>query len=144
MKSKIKTYCDNAISPKWLIRLSKKGLVELCYVPYENRTKRLRQVEPSLVEYNQAGFTYNEPNVTYDSFPSNKLELIQKIVGKDKDFDIRHLDAAYKNKCECFITSDKGDLIANGKREMLEDLLSIKIFHQHEENLFKQFYKLKD
>ena len=137
----IKIYCDNGVTPKWLKKLKRKGQVELCYVPYENRASIPKQVEPSLVEYNQAGFTYNEPSVTYNSSPSDKYGSILQIVGGDKDFDVRHMDAAFKNKCVAFITSDKRAFINNKRREKLEKLLGIKIFHQQEENKFLDNFK---
>ena len=149
MQNKIKVYCDNTTAPGWLIKLKDKSLVVLYYLPFENvhkkKQKKFEPIDPSGLTYNQSNFTYNHPGVTFNSASAELYKKIEKILGSDMEFDIKHLDSAYKNKCDCFITADKDEFIEGNdgkRREQLEKLLSIKIFHQQEEDKFKSFYKL--
>lgn len=64
-----------------------------------------------------------------DFYSSNILNDIIKIIGIQNKIDAYHLDSAYKNNCDIFLTSDNDDIYS--KKELLEPLLSIKIFLPH-------------
>lgn len=134
---KIKVYCDNANFPSWLKKLRQRKLVEIFYCPYETRTRKLTQGRPSVVKYD-GHFCYDDPYLKYDSPVSNKYSEIKKIVGSQNEMDVINLDAAYINKCDAFITSDKKHLIGqeNEIRDKIETLLELKIYYQDERGRF--------
>lgn len=52
---------------------------------------------------------------------------IREIVGGHNEFDVRHIDSAYKTGCKYFFTRDKGDILRH--RTKLNELLGIRFFH---------------
>ena len=78
--------------------------------------------------WSEADFTYNE---TFPSEKFNEIITTLKGLGAKTDIDAKHLDTAYKNNCQIFLTRDKGHII--NKRANLEKLLNLKIFHPTEE-----------
>jgi len=81
-------------------------------------------------------------NYTWETIPaerwsdfsgSDKYEAIVSVLGlANKRIDILHLDSAFKNGCEVFITNDKKDIWI--KRTELEPLLNMRIFSVDEIN----------
>lgn len=78
--------------------------------------------------------TYDTTHLTADSTlkisgmeGSPLLDRIRSIVGRQNEFDARHIDSAYKSNADCFLTSDYDDIISN--RTALEALLGIHFFH---------------
>lgn len=69
----------------------------------------------------------NAPGRWSDYTGSNKYQEIQRVIGKQHEQDVKHLDAAYKSKCQCFLTRDKDDIYS--KKAELEKLLGMKIYH---------------
>lgn len=56
---------------------------------------------------------------------SPKFDDIRRLVQTYDDS--RHLDTAYRNGCQVFFTSDKGDIWTH--REQLQELLSLRVMH---------------
>jgi len=67
---------------------------------------------------------------------------IRRIVGGDNEFDVRHIDSAYKSGCKWFFTPDKGDVW--GKRKELQALLGIRFLLTSEIAVFDQYIEKGD
>ena len=98
--------------------------------PYENKNRHIKNPGlPSIARYPDL------KNLTYDTFPgtyddyseSDKYQEIIKVVClENKRVDILHLDSAYKNQCDIFLTNDKDDIWVH--KIKLEALLNFRIF----------------
>lgn len=62
-----------------------------------------------------------------DGLADEKWEETLRLFGTVRENDAEHLYSCYLNRIEYFITEDKADFIAHGKREKLETLLGVKI-----------------
>ncbi|MFQ5729709.1 MAG: hypothetical protein ACE5GN_05050 [Waddliaceae bacterium] len=126
----VNVYCEHGAFRKELKSLVDNGQINLIMFPYENKNKKIKDMSlPSEAEWSDL------KNVTWDSAPrpwddyggSEKYHAIQHLLGKQHEKDVKHIDAAYKSKCQCFLTRDKGDILS--KKYELENLLGIKIYH---------------
>jgi hypothetical protein len=61
-----------------------------------------------------------------DCVPSPQYQAIKAIIG-DHEFDARHIDTAYKNSCDVFLSRDKGDVISHAAN--LKELLGMEFLH---------------
>lgn len=136
-RKKVRIYCDNGTFPVWLKSLVCEKKVEVIYFYYENQTRRISTIASATDLTYGDHFAYGL-HIPYGSTPSNKYKKIIKVLGKENRNDARHLDSAYKDHCQCFITADKKHLVKNGKREQLEKCLRIKIYFHDEESVFKK------
>ncbi len=135
----LKIYCDKSGYVKWL----KDYNVELVHFPYEGKSKKLND------DLIPSGPTWDELNVSWEDMKyswndmeeSDKYSSIEAILksnqGEDIIRDSKHLDCAYKNKCDVFLTQDRNFI---KKRDKLEILLGIKIFDSDKEiDLIKKY-----
>ena len=126
----INVYCDNGAFRKELKVLSADGRINLIMFPYENKNRNIKDMGmPSEATWNDLGNVswMNAPGRWIDYTGSNKYQEIQRVIGKQHEQDVKHLDAAYKSKCQCFLTRDKGDIYS--KKAELKNLLDMKIYH---------------
>ncbi len=131
-----KIYCDSGGYDPRLKKLV--GQIEIVNFDHgENKIRATKNANPSAIEYDESYITYDDERVIYDERASEKFENILVIIGKSNLLDAKHLDAAYKNKCDYFFTRDKGDIINH--REQLEKELGLKIYNPHQK--FDDFLK---
>lgn len=131
MKNKV--YCDHGITPQWLKDLENDGYVILFYFPYEISNRKIKnKAIPSAVDYDEPNLSYNEPSLSYNNAGSKEFDKIVRILGRDRDKDIKHLDSAYKTRCHYFVTTEKNFVKNKNDKEKLECLLNLKIYYQDE------------
>jgi len=123
----IKVYCERGALRKELNQLKNKGLIQLLHFPYEGHAKKLEIADiSSVVTADMTHITCDcERNIS-DCYYSDKFEEIKRIVG-NHEFDARHIDTAYKNKCRFFLSRDRGDVIDHARE--LKELLGIEFLH---------------
>ncbi|MSR71183.1 MAG: hypothetical protein EXS50_00725 [Candidatus Taylorbacteria bacterium] len=129
----LRIYCDNNTT---YLPWFKKYDVEVVHFPYENPNRKIRdKVAGSNPTWDQMNMTWDQSTFTWDSFePSDKFLQIQELLkrsGQNTYVDAQHLDAAYKNGCHIFITTDKTDIL--NRKEELGDLLNLTFFHPTED-----------
>lgn len=139
----VKIYCDTGGYPQGLKSYERQGMVEIIMFPYENVNKKIRRKgKPSQARWSDLNnFTWKDMNGSWsDYIGSNKFEKIKKIIGSENYEDILHLDSAYKSGCKVFFTRDRNDII--NKRDELEKLLDIKIYHPNNDwEVFEKYIK---
>ena len=59
------------------------------------------------------------------------FDRIRQIVGRQNDFDVRHIDSAYKTGCRFFFTKDKNNILR--KRGELFSLLGVTFYHPEDD-----------
>ena len=127
----MKIYCDNGACPLELKNFQKEGVVELFMFRYENNNRHIRNSgEPSKATWaDMKNYAWqNAPGTWNDYAGSEKYDQIAELIGlANNRVDVLHVDSAYKNRCEIFITNDKDDIWS--KREQLEPLLGMRFFH---------------
>ena len=130
----MKIYCDNGTCPQELKNLQKEGFVELYMFKYENKNRHIpNSGVPSRATWaDMKNYTWADaPGRWNDYSGSDKYERIVSVLGlANKRVDILHLDSAYKNQCEVFMTNDKDDIWS--KRAELETLLGMRIYNVFE------------
>ena len=110
-----------------LNQLKKDGLVQLIHFPYEGHSKKMEITQiPSLVTADMTHMTCDSTIRIGDCEPSDKYQAIKTIIG-NHELDARHIDTAYKNNCDCFLSRDKDDII--GHATELKELLGIEFLH---------------
>jgi hypothetical protein len=112
---------DQGANLKKLTRLQNEGIVVL-YQAHDLEFRRRRvtqQGRPFRIGFSQLG--------GLDGLADEKWEETLRILGAIRENDAEHLYSCYLNRIDYFITEDKTDFIANGKREQLEALLGVKI-----------------
>jgi hypothetical protein len=124
----LKVYCERGAYRTELRSMERDGLIQLLHFPYEGHNRRIRtRATPSVVTWDTTYVTLNEILDSADVMVgSEKFSQIRMIIGAN-EFDARHLDSAYKSRCDCFLTPDKRDIA--DKSVQLESLLGLKIFH---------------
>jgi hypothetical protein len=124
----LKVYCERGGYRRELRALEEAGTIELVHFPYEGHNQRVhKQAMPSKVTADCTYLTADSSLPISSTVESERFQDILRILGKEHEFDARHLDSAYKSGCSCFLTPDKRD-IANKSVE-LEALLGLKVFH---------------
>ena len=67
-----------------------------------------------------------------------RIQAIVQRKGSQNDYDVRHIDSAYKTGCGCFFTTDKRDILC--RRSELESMLGMRFFHPDDDRLdFEQW-----
>lgn len=90
-------------------------------------SKKIHLAVPSEVTWETAHITWKDFNFAWDEcVKSEKYEKIKKIIGKNNQMDILHLDSAYKTGCNIFLTADEKDIWS--KKTELEPLLGLRVF----------------
>jgi hypothetical protein len=124
----LKVYCERGAYRKELRVFEESGAIQLVHFPYEGHNQRVRsQATPSKVTADCTYLTCDSSLPIGSMQESEKFQDILGLLGREHEFDARHLDSAYKSGCACFLTPDKKD-IAKRSAE-LEGLLGLKVFH---------------
>jgi hypothetical protein len=125
----MRVYCERGAYLPKLSSLERAGAIELVHFPYEgNNRKVIRHASPSIVTADCTCIAA-DGLITVDQYAeSPKITAIREIVGFQNEFDVRHLDSAYKTGCKCFLTPDKRDIVVHSKA--LEALLGLRVFHR--------------
>lgn len=123
----IKVYCERGALRKELTQLKNCGLVHLIHFPYEGHTKKLEVTDtPSIISADITYMTCDSTIKIGDCDHSEKYHEIKSIIG-NHEFDVRHIDTAYKNNCQFFLSRDKDDVISHSAK--LNSLLGIEFLH---------------
>lgn len=139
MSIKIKIYCDSGANIKFLKTYF--SCIEFYQYPYDSqdrpRKHRPKVAKASNLCWKNANATWEEMQTPWkDCCGSEVYESLIKIVGKSNHEDILHLDSAYKEGCNIFLTSDKDDIWS--KRCDIERICGFNIFlHKDEESVKK-------
>jgi hypothetical protein len=137
-------YCESGAWRKKLAALEREGAIELVAFPYEGRSRRTPTLSiPSKVTADMTHLTCDSDLPISFCDESSMFGRIRSIVGAENEFDIRHIDAAYKSRCAAFLTPDKHDILRH--RFELEELLRIRFFHAIEDwEVFLKFLRSRD
>ena len=138
----MRVYCDTGAYVKGLAELERSGVISIHQFKYENRSRRITKgAVPSDLRYDDfINYTYDElktteviSTLTYDQLGgiNSRFAEIQEIVGPHNRKVAQHFDSAHMTGCKAFLTSDKSDLWA--KRQALQDLTGIRVFHMPSE-----------
>lgn len=123
----IKVYCERGAMRKELSQLKKDDLVQLIHFPYEGHCKKMEITQvPSMVTVDMAYMTCDSTISIGDCEPSDKYQAIKSIIG-NHEFDVRHIDTAYINHCDYFLSRDKDDIVGHALE--LKKLLGIEFLH---------------
>jgi len=123
----IKVYCERGALRNELKQLKNNGLIQLLHFPYEGNSKKLEIADiPSVITIDITHITVDSTMRISDCGPSEKFNAIKSIIG-NHEFDARHIDTAYKNKCLYFLSRDKDDIVGHSKE--LRSLLGIEFLH---------------
>ena len=124
----IKIYCEDGSMTKAIKNLKKDSDIELVSFPFENINKRTTDSKrPSELTCDSTFVTGDSDIRISDTVASELFAEIEEIVGKGNYNDIRHIDTAYKEKCQIFVSPDKKDIVNNGRK--LFELTGIKFFY---------------
>jgi hypothetical protein len=128
----MKVYCEDGAFTKALRELQTEGRITLVSFPYENRNRRIRQrASPSKITADSTFSTADDTTTRISDCESDMFVPIRDIVGGQNEFDIRHIDSAYKTGCRYFFTRDKTDILR--WRSELHSLLGITFLHPDED-----------
>src|SRR2546425_66817 len=130
MREPIKVYCEDAAFRPYLKALEDAGRITLVRFPYENKNRRTKRARPSRITCDAKLIFCDDTEITCADSESEMWERIQAIVrreGRPNDYDVRHIDSAYKTGCGSFFTCDKRDIL--NRRAELEALLPMRFFH---------------
>ncbi len=124
----MKVYCEHHAARQWLRDLQKKGRITLVLFPYDQRTRRIKEVAtPSEATWEELNITWGEADFSWDEFkPSPHYADICNIIGEENIRDVKHVDSAFKSKCQCMLSCDN-DILSHSHE--LEELLNIVFFH---------------
>ncbi len=126
----VTVYCEeNSFMPK-VRKLQDEGRIKLCKFPYDTAgTKKPHELaRPSLAHPEDLHLAPEKISFPPEDFDgSDKHDEIEAIIGSDNRRDVLHVDSAYKDGCDCFFTTDKGDILS--KKDALEELTGIRFFH---------------
>jgi hypothetical protein len=112
---------DQGANQKLLLPLQRQGLIQLLQANELEQT--FRQVGQAKKGFMLGHSKLDGPDVLADE----KVHEVEAIIGLDKRRDIGHIYAAYLNECEYFVTEDGAAFINNGRKQVLESLLGVKI-----------------
>ena len=138
----VTVYVERGATFSELKRLTREGRTTLIHFPYDEGdrsffygrwNKYLYRARSSLVTCDTTQLTFDEDILISDMEGSSLYRKIQKIVGRESEHDVRHLDAAYKSKADAFLTQDKRDIVRN--RAELEQLIGLRIFHSDDDRV---------
>ena len=125
-----RVYCDSGGFKKELRDFENRGLIEVFTYAYENSTRKVRHRAPgSNPTWDEGDSTWDEGTDSWDDY-ANVSEHWQRIIdllGKSNLRDAKHLDSAYRARCDSFLTSDQDDIAS--KAVQIFSLLRIHVFH---------------
>lgn len=97
---------------KSIKNLKKDPSIELISFPFENINKRTTDsIKPSELTMDSTFVTMDSDIRISDTVGSEIFDDLKNIIGKENFNDIRHVDTAYKEKCQLFISPDKKDIV---------------------------------
>jgi hypothetical protein len=134
MNPKIRIYTDSGADITCLKKYD--FLCQFFQFPYDkNKLHNSRDLAlPSNTTWEKCHLPWNNPQITWENFsPSELFDEIKNLIGKNNPCDIFHIDSAYKEKCQIFLTSDKRDI--HSKKAQVERLCNMKVFHPPSESL---------
>lgn len=112
---------------KELRKLRQEGRISLLICPYEEESRGTRRAPPSGARWKDLVGSWDQYSEAWEDFtPSEKLPLIQEIIGLQNSRDALHVDSAYKAGCDCLLTRDTD---ITGWAHELQELLDLQIFH---------------
>lgn len=126
----IKIYCEDGALNRHVKKLKRQADIEIYSFPFENTNSKTKtSSHPSELRVSNRYLRINDPATTRinQTLRSDIFEEIEKIVGSKNYNDIRHIDTAFKEECQIFVTPDKKDI--SSKSEELEKLTGMKIIH---------------
>ena len=128
MNAPMKVYCEHHALRQWLRDLDKRGRIDLVLFPYDQRNRRIKGIAtPSEATWDEANITWDETDFSWDEFsPSSQYSNICNIIGEENIRDAKHVDSAFKSKCQSLLTCDNHIL---SHSQELEALLNIMFFH---------------
>ena len=128
MYTLMKIYCEHNSTRNWLRALEKMGRIALVIFPYDQNNKHIKGIAtPSEATWEELNIKYNETNFSWNDFsPSSHYNNICNTIGEENLRDVKHVDSAFKSKCQCMFTCDNHIL---SHSQELEVLLNIKFFH---------------
>jgi len=127
----LKVYCDTGGYIPELRELRDRGLVELCTYVYENKNRRIPGRAPaSNPTWDQGDSIWDQSDGVWEDYKGSEIwpDILQ-LVGSNNVTDAKHIDSAYKGRCQAFITSDKGDI--SSKSAAIFVLTGVRVFHAH-------------
>lgn len=131
----LKVYCDTGAYRSELSELERNGAIRVYQFKYENKNRKIRHhALPSRPTWSETKYAWNElKDLTWNDMgkQSEHWRAIESLIGKGNAVDAKHLDSAYREGCQVFLTSDKGDISSH--RRALEQLLGIKVLHYRED-----------
>lgn len=131
----LNVYCDTGAYRSDLSELERNGSIRVYQFKYENKNRKIRhRALSSRPTWSETKYTWNElEGLTWNDMgkQSDHWPAIQSLIGKGNRVDAKHLDSAYMEGCQVFLTSDKGDICTH--KRTLEQLLGIKVFHYRED-----------
>ena len=139
----VPVYCERGALKAEIRNLAKLGKIKLLHFPYEGEAKKIENGKSSLVTGDANYVTADSSVRISDMNGSEKYSEIRSLIGAENEYDVRHIDAAFKNGCACFLTRDKGDILS--KRLALETLLGMRFFHPDDDfDAFSDFVETRD
>lgn len=124
----LKIYCEDGATTKEIRKLGKKENIVLVSFPFENYNRRTTNAKkPSNLTWDSDLWTWDTDILFSDMEHSEIFTQLEKIIGPQNFNDIRHVDTAFKEKCQIFISPDKKDIINNS--HALESVTGIKFFY---------------
>lgn len=131
----LRVYCDTGAYRSELSELERGGAIQVYQFKYENKNRKiLHRALPSRPTWTETKYTWNElAGLTWNDMgrQSERWPAILSLIGKNHTVDAKHLDSAYMDSCQVFLTSDKGDIVTH--RYPLEQLLGLKVLHYRED-----------
>jgi hypothetical protein len=111
--SKPTVYCEKGAYAPEVKRLWRAGRINLIHFPYDSEDRRWHDKQkipfarPSLVTINTDELRITDPTAIQDTEGSDLYRQIARVLGKHpREFDVRHLDSAYKSGTDVFVTRD--------------------------------------
>lgn len=131
----LRVYCDTGAYRSELSELERSGAIQVYQFKYENKNRKIiHRASPSHPTWKETQYTWNElAGLTWNDMgrQSERWPAILSLIGKNHTVDAKHLDSAYMERCQIFLTSDKGDIVTH--RYPLEQLLGLKVLHYRED-----------
>lgn len=123
----MKVYCEHHALRSWIKDMEKMGRITLVLFPYDQSNKNIKEIAtPSEATFDEANVPFDKTDFKFEEFsPSSHYNSICEIIGEENIRDVKHVDSAFKSKCQCMFTCDKHII---SKRQNLKDLLDVMFF----------------
>ena len=134
-----KVYCEHGAISASLRAYRREGHIELVHFPYDpnSRSKHLKRLAtPSRAQWKDMHVRGWDELTRFewsDFRGSVHFKKILAILGGDKRRDALHIDSAYKEGCELFVTCDNDILSKKNELELLVDIRFLDPGQAHKE-----------